>query len=231
MRFARELRMSLDVVMGTPGTPPITSRSRQPAVATDDRAGEEANRRYWNRLVARHPVGESYLAQRCLLRVLNRDVVRFDRGGWICQPIRSWDDGRVVNVARRRPADGPGPKVLFLCGHTRGCLGEVGHLGETHGPVFITEGWADYLTALQLCTDELVLGALSADAVPSLVARISAAVSTRGLVIVSHPDSAGAKATTAAVSKAIYRGVPATRIHVFRPVTGDLNDSFRRGGS
>jgi hypothetical protein len=189
------------------------------------REEEQQNRACWEGLAHRSGPGEAYLHGRGLAAVRHPDVVRFNEHHAVCVPLRSLDDGRVLNVAQRRITEGE-PKVLLCRGPGVGCFGDVRHLAETSGPVVVTEGVMDYLTALVRAECRLPLGARDAGGIVRVVEALAPHLRDRGVVLVMHPDEAGRRGVGRAASRAKALGVPETKIQVLEPVTGDLNDAW-----
>lgn len=169
--------------------------------------------------------GKDYLAGRGIMPQFAGRECRYGSHS-VCLPLGR--DGRIVNVVGRR-FDGGSPKVRGLAGcGTDGTFGRP-VLNKSHvGPVVITEGFMDYLSAKQLSPNRLVLGAHGALRLP-YVAEVAAKLivgTDHGLVLVPHQDSAGLAAMERARAAAIAAGVSPAVITVFEVAAGcnDLND-------
>jgi hypothetical protein len=189
-------------------------RVREPFDAAEAARCQARNQALWDRLTPRHPAGEAYLAARCLLPAMRADRVRFLPEGHICVPLRALDDGRVVNVAVRR-IDEARPKVEVQPGTTRALLGDVRLLPQSLGPVVLTEGVTDYLTAVTALDPRLALGVTGAAHLAPVVRALAPRLRDRGFLFAAHddgPGGAGLRAVEVASCEAQRLGVPGDRL-------------------
>jgi hypothetical protein len=196
---------------------------------------------YWEQLARRHPAGEAYLAERGVLEVLERGLVRFDGelGGAPALAIHA-SDRRIVNVARRQlPARCPSKDKRFLT--LGGCVGlgtYIGALADVRAgvDVVVTEGFFDALVAacaFPLCAIVGARDAAGMDEITPHIARRAHQVGAR-MFLVPHRDKAGLGALRKACSHARAAGLrlsgEAPTLHVFFPQgAGDLADAWAAG--
>lgn len=193
---------------------------------------------YWNALATRSAPGEGYLAERGIIDVVERGLVRFDRGDHdsIAMALRT-SGGEIANIIRRRlPAYAPTPdgrfrplSGLWAKGTYLGALDEIGPGRD----VVLVEGVCDALTAALAWPTSIVLGARSASDLPTIARYAAPRVrrySTR-LLVVPHRDDAGFKAAMAAIDEAHDAGLrlASDTLTVVRHPEADLNDSWRVG--
>lgn len=216
-------------------------RERQEQERQEREALEERERRaaaivtasaHWERMSARSPNGEAYLATRGLADAVARELVRFESDGDIAAPLYT-ADGQIVNVVRRRLA-GREPKVWGLADcPTKGTM--VGSLRAITGavPAIVVEGLADALTAALAWPTAVVLGAHGAGRMALIAEHAARRVRLAGgrLWLGCHADDAGESATEragrAAIAVGLRFGVDLSLIdHGEAP---DLNDAWCAG--
>ncbi len=186
----------------------------------------------WRSLKGESEQGGAYVAGRCIQQPDVAAAVRYTSQS-VCLPL--WRDAEIVNKIGRR-FDGGQPKIrgLARCG-TRGTFGKPELLFGHEGPIVITEGFFDYLSARELSPDRLVLGAHGCGnlAYVATVAAELARAASVGLVLIPHQDDAGRRSMGEAKSAAIGAGVESSHIIEFRvsPGCNDLNDHLRSLGN
>lgn len=195
---------------------------RETQLEAEQRAEER-----WHGLAMRSESGEAFLRKRGVLNAAGH--VRFTKGT-ICIPI--YRDGRLTNIYERSHT---GPR--YIVGQ-RGCknhgtMGEPRRLTSHTKGITVVEGGMDYLSALLMTKEHLVLGAHGAHQLP-YVAGVGARLlqDTPGeLVFVPHlNDSNGTGLTMVQKAKeaAMAAGLSPKRIRIRGLPEGcdDLNDEL-----
>jgi hypothetical protein len=216
--------------------------------------------RVWDGLKRTSFAGVAYLRARGLDGLDGRDdLVRFSplevapQSAWgkrvarllgspaVCVPVHGIDDDVIVNVsARRLEPQGEQPKVvsLPLCskvanGRLVGTFGRWRDFAREPRDTVLVEGVFDYLSAVTLWPDLLVLGADGASLLPHMARAVAPAIAAAGrrLLLVPHKDTAGSRANVAAGKEAITAGLRLQSTLVILNVGphGDLNDALRGG--
>lgn len=214
----------------------------------------------WKRLHEATAAGTTYLERRGLGLLAKRvDLVRhgpleadpmtpwgrnvaklFGRPA-VCVPVHAVDDNTIINVVARRlelrsEAD---PKVVslpaikkVLNGRLLGTFGSWSTFRDKPRDVVIVEGVFDYLTAVSLWPDKLVVGADGASLLPKigqLVAADIARTQTRALVI-PHNDPSGFDNNKSACLALLAAGVRRDQIQIVDLGRHkDLNDAHVAG--
>lgn len=205
-------------------------------------AAEKRADRYWEWLDRHCEPGLAYLRRRGVsaaaadvryLRAHDDDPESPPRWTHACVALRD-AQGKIANVVRRRLGAGE-PKVSGLKGAgPKGAFGDLRVLADTEGPIVITEGVFDWLTARAVAPDRLVLGAHGAHQIATIVELVLAAdgdaARVRGLVFVPHRDEnrAGQRAVNKGIAVARAGNVDSEKIRVVRLErrAKDLNDQL-----
>lgn len=186
---------------------------------------------YWNALVDRHPVGETYLTRRGLDPYAL--PVRYTSDGDVCVALYS-TAGAVTSVAMRLVEPGDRPKVLVRKGTTtRGTMVDAISSIVYPRDVVLVEGVMDALTARLAWPHATVLGANGAGNLAAIarasIARIKLA-RTR-LLLVPHDDEPGVRAMSEAGLVALGAGLELAtgQLRVIDLPEPDLNAAWCAG--
>lgn len=192
---------------------------------------------HWESLLASHPRGVQYLAERGLDEVVEvwSDTIRFDPRYSGSPAIALYArDGAIRNVVARRVPELGEPKTPGLkdC-PTAGTLINAICQIEQERDVVLTEGVMDSLTARIAWHQAIILGAHGAGNLPK-IARLAApavAAAKARMLVVPHRDRRGYETAMQACSFAVEAGLSIRRgtLAIVRHGAKDLNDAWRGG--
>lgn len=241
------------------GAPPVRAPA---SATSSDFAMAEASRlaiAVWTRLHESSEAGAAYLTRRGLAALAGSTHVRYaplaveplttwgKRVGRllsraaICVPVHAVDSGSIINVVARRldVRSSNEPKVVSLPamkkvveGRLLGTFGSWAGYVDHPRDVVIVEGVFDYLSALHLWHDKLVLGADGAQLLPKIGQLVGPqlADSKHRVFLVPHDDPSGLDGNKKLCRSLLAAGVSREQVCVVDLTRHkDLNDAHVAG--